>query len=153
MPREDQPRNRFVQRTSSPLRLGRQHKQFMMELSKLSHIAHVFGEGRHHSLSQCVGAIWRMPSSFLQQFVILDALPHLLEAYRYEHSIVFWVRVNDSVITGRKGDPTTPIWLNIFERLIRPEIPAPVQVTSKPVPIVDPGQKPHLKRREVDKPI
>src|SRR6267378_5029759 len=106
--------------------LGHQHKQFVMELSELSHIAYVIGEGRHHHSGQGVGAFWIMPSSFHEQLVVLDTLPHHLKTHRYEHSLVFWVRVNDGVITGGESDSATPIRLNIFERPIRPEIPAPV---------------------------
>src|SRR6266851_1206000 len=66
---------------------------------------------------------------------------------------MLWVGVHDCIVTGGKEKTSAPIRLDVLERPICPEIPAPVQVTSKPVPVVDPGQEAHLERREVDKPI
>src|SRR5260370_7703584 len=64
-----------------------------------------------------------------------------------------WVGVHYGVITGGKKEPSAPIRLHVLERPIRPEITAPVQVTSEPVPVIDPRQEPHLERRVVGKPV
>src|SRR5260370_13586098 len=48
----------------SPLRLGRQHKQSVLELAELGNIADVICESRHQRPGQVVGAFWLMTGSF-----------------------------------------------------------------------------------------
>ena len=50
--------------SSSLLRLCRQHKQFALELSKLSNIVHIIGECRHNLSGQRLGAFWCASSRF-----------------------------------------------------------------------------------------
>src|SRR5256885_14458477 len=115
----------------SLLRFCRQHKQFALELAELTYVVHVIGEGRHYVMNQCVGAFWGVLSGYHKQFVVLDALAHHFETQRYKDSVVFWVRIYDGIIPGGKHRPSAPIRLNIFKRPIRPEVSAPMQVTSR----------------------